>query len=368
MNKAQQEELDRINELKAKIWSRTIINLMRDNKNPFEITKDEIESNKGRIEKALRLLDSYVTFNREEVVKSNSYSRTIKEIYTVDMLDESIDFGTAPIFDISVTFLHDQIFKNELNSKSDMDNIGYRSIDSLSPTEIIYVYWHQEEYSILKTKTTFTRIDVLPKALLDIRTKTMLRAIIDQYYHNHFHSRLEKYLDLPEGSIKTTDHFDISIRNFAAHGYRFSMEAYYGTGGFQQEYQHFHDYFEALLKNLKKFGEIIEKAGGHAEIVKSYRKEIIEHLLITSPLHAFQPIKDDTDIPWNLRKDDIEKAFDNPYFNSFILTHAQFFEYDTLYGEDTSILVIDAYNSCKNFKETTFSPEADEFYMIEGSK
>lgn len=53
MNKAQQEELDRINELKARIWSRAIINLMRDNKNPFEITEDEIESNKGRIEKAL---------------------------------------------------------------------------------------------------------------------------------------------------------------------------------------------------------------------------------------------------------------------------------------------------------------------------
>lgn len=365
MNKTQQEELDRINQLKAKIWARAILNIMRDKEKPFEITDEGIESNKGRIEKALRLLDSYVTLTRHE--RGKKYSKATA-IYTINYLDESIDFGTEPILDISVPTLHDAIFGWDLETKSDIDTIGYRTLDSFKDTEIIYIYWHQEEYSILKTKTTFTSVYALPRAIVDTRTKNMLRAIIDQNFHTHFHARLEKYLDLPEGSIKTQDHFDVEIRNFAAYGYRFSMEDYYGKNGFQQEYQHFHDYFEALLKNLKKFGEIIEKAGGHAEIVKSYRKEIIEELLISSPLYAFQPIKNDEDIPWQLRRKDIDKKLQNPHLNSFLLTHAQFFDYDTLYGEDTSILVIGADNLCKDVHKTTFSPEADEFYMVEGSK
>jgi hypothetical protein len=365
MNQTQKEELERTHELKAKVWSRTAYKIMTGQPNPYEITRDVIESNKGRIEKALRLLDSYTIYTR--IDQEKAYGRNAKNtvIYTVQHLDESIFIGTAPSFDISIQFLHDRIFDYTLSKKSDMDTIGFRSLDSLSNTEILYVYWHQEEYIILNIEKI---IHVLPRAIDETRIKTILRAIIEQNLHTNFHYWVEKYLGIPEGSINRDDHFDISIRNFAAHGYRFSNIAYYGTNGFQEEYQHFHDYFEALLKNLMKFKELIHAAGGHDKIVESYRKEIIEELLVSSPLYAFQPPEDDSNIPWDQRRPETEKRLRNPFLNAFLLAQAQYFDYDTLYEGDTSLLVIDKNNNCMRFEETTFTPNINERALIEGSK
>lgn len=363
--KLSKEDTERLNELKARVWAYTAKKLMNGDPNPYEIKKDNIEDHKGRIDKALRLLDSYTEYTRTDKVKTGWGFRS-EEIYTITHLDESLFIGIAPQFNLSIQFLHDEIFnQEELTEKSDIDTVGYRALLNLKDIEIIYVYWHQDEYLFLKTNVGTL---VLPRALNDSRTKTMLRAVIDQYFHNNFHSRLEKYLGIAEGSINHEDHFSLSIRNFAAHGYRFSIEAYYGTNGFQQEYQHYHDYFEALLKNLARFKEIIDAAGGHSEIVKSYRKEIIDQLLMDAPLYAFQPVPDFSNLPYEERPVRAQKLYKNPFLYGFLLANAQFFDYETLYDGDTTILVIDAMDQCIRVEETAFHPERKELDMIESSR
>jgi len=198
--------------------------------------------------------------------------------------------------------------------------------------------------------------------------KSIMRSIIEQYFHSNFHTKIEKLLKVPTGSIKHDDHFDLQIRNFSAHGHRFTMENYFGKNGFIDEYTHYHDYFEALIKSLNRFNSIIQQAGGHAALLESYRKEIIEHLIEVAPIHAFQPCKENR----HFSKIPIKEQFECPFLSAFILKNASYLNYDLLYEEDKSILFIDEDNVCTKYggsiEDTVFTPKQDELDLINENK
>lgn len=359
MNKQQLEELERTNELKCTVWGKALLNELLQKTNPHEITSESIESNLGRISKAIRLLGNNVRYIGERVIKE-SWGNSRKTYYQVQNIEDSRQYEEVPTFPTDLPTVHDNIFDFSPSSQFDMDTVAYRSISSLTRKETIYVYWHQNEFDIVSGEPD---VRLYPKALLDTRFKLIMRSMVEQFFHSNFHTRIESYLGLPEESIKMEDHFKLEIRNFAAHGHRFSLEKYFGTNGFMEEYTHFRDYFQALINKMNDFRTVIQAAGGHVAITEKYRKDIITFLKRSAPLHAFQTTVD--------RDDSIDKTFKNPFLNSFILRNAQYLDYDTLYSNDKNILFINESNTCTSRKgrrligeDTAFIPDPKELELI----
>ncbi len=373
MNKQQLEDLERTIELKKIIWGKAAYNLLTKKDDPYEIRSEAIESHRGRIGKAVRLLGDNVEDLGDKEVKE-SWGMTQVSMYKVRNLEDSKEFQKVPKFITTLAETHDALFNYYFSFQYDIDTIIYRDLSSLSNEETLYVYWHQDEYSIVHGKDEeggeYTRL--YPKASLDLRMRLVMRALVEQYFHSNFHSRVETYLNLPEGSIKKEDHYSPEIRNFAAHGHRFTLEQYFGTNGFLEEYTHFRDYFQALLNSLNHFREVIETAGGHAAVVEHYRKDIITHLKRNAPLCAFQKISDPESRFHIHHNKDIEEMYHNPFLNVFILRNAAYLDYDTLYKEDVSILFINDKNECTArvgtapLIDTAFKPQQGELDLIKG--
>lgn len=369
MNNADEKRLE---ELKIIIWGTIAKQHLAGQKNPDEINQTQIESHRGRIDKALRLLGSYVSSGRAIKDTSAWYTRE-KIIHTVNNMEESESLGKAREFTSTIKDIHDELFNQDYDTQFEIDTVSYVSIGDLTNEQAIYVYWHKDEYQFaegtISKSVILNETKIYPKALLNTRMKAMMRSIIEQYFHTNFHTKIEKLLNVPTGSIKHDNHFELEIRNFAAHGHRFSMEKYFGTNGFIDEYTHYRDYFEALIKSLNTFNNIIQQAGGHAAILETSRKEIIEHLKETAPLHAFQPLKEKE---YNYRRArDMEEQFKNPFLNTFILRNASYLNYDLLYKDDQTILYLDEDNRANLFnalikEDTKFTPNPDELNLING--
>jgi len=372
MNKQQLEDLERTIELKKIVWGKVAYNLLTKKDDPYEIRSEAIESHRGRIDKAVRLLSDNVRFIGEKEVQE-SWGKTHAPIYRVNNLEYSKEFQKEPTFITTLAETHDALFEYYTTFQYAIDTVIYRDVSSLTDEETIYVYWHQDEFNIVHGKDDsreYTRL--YPVALLDLRMKLIMRSLVEQYFHTNFHSRVETYLNLPEGSIKKEDHYSPEIRNFAAHGHRFTLEQYFGTNGFLEEYTHFRDYFQALLNSLNHFREVIETAGGHAAVVEHYRKDIITHLKRNAPLCAFQKISDPESRFHIHHNKDIEEMYHNPFLNVFILRNAAYLDYDTLYKEDVSILFINDKNECTArvgtapLIDTAFKPQQGELDLIKG--
>lgn len=377
MNKQQLEDLERTIELKKIVWGKVAYNLLTKKDDPYEIRSEAIESHRGRIDKAVRLLSDNLRFIGEKEIKESYWGKIHTPFYKVNNLEDSKEFQKKPTFITTLAETHDALFKDSTTLFSDfqygIDTVIYRDVLSLTDEETIYVYWHQDEFNIVHGKDDsreYTRL--YPVALLDLRMKLIMRSLVEQYFHTNFHSRVETYLNLPEGSIKKEDHYSPEIRNFAAHGHRFTLEQYFGTNGFLEEYTHFRDYFQALLNNLNHFREVIETAGGHAAVVEHYRKDIIAHLKRNAPLCAFQKISDPESRFQSPHNKDIEEMYRNPFLNVFILRNAAYLDYDTLYKEDVSILFINDKNECTArvgtvpLIDTAFKPQQGELDLIKG--
>lgn len=359
MNKQQREDLDRTNELLTRIWGTVIKNKYRNKPNPDEITINQIESHQGRIQKAIKLLGRNIKYIGEQKVTT---SRSIK-MYKVLNLDQSKQFAKEPGFFDVIKLIHNTLFPINYDNQHDMDTLCYEHLLDMKGEHVIYVYWNEKEFDIVRGDDR-NDIRIYLRASLDKRMKAIMRSLVEHYVHSFFHNHIEDCLGLRSGAIKTEDHFSPKIRNFAAYGHRFTMEKFYGKNGFLDEYTHFRDYFQALIDHMKDFQTHIDKAGGHAAIIEQYRKEIIASLLKKAPLAAFSTLPKKE----AYQATSIADQYKNPYLNAFILKNAQYLNYDVLYSDDKDILYIDQNGRCSFAEDTTFQPKFDELELIAGKE
>jgi hypothetical protein len=194
----------------------------------------------------------------------------------------------------------------------------------------------------------------------------ILRATVEQRLQDDFTTRLEQYLSLPKGSVKDDNSFMVHVRGFSAYAYRFTNEAYYGVGGFMEEYQHFQKYFEALSKTLIALDTIIQKHGGHAAIIEEMRKKIIADFIDESPMYLNEKKEDDNEPYYHSMGDRLQKSYKSPVLNTFLIRNAQYFDYEVLYGEDKSI--VNLHNTSNGNQDSIFTPDDKELQLIKATE
>jgi hypothetical protein len=333
----------RLTQLKLRIWGHVAKQLIRDPKAPHHCPESKIESNKGRITKALRDLGGLVSF--KERIQEKQYSRS--EInYQVNEFDaQSATLATVPVFLTTWKEYHDEVFQNfGFKCQEEFDSIGYRGIDGLKNSEAIYVYWHQDEYEIIRGTDKHATC-LFPKALKETRTKAMLRGIVEQHHQDDYTTKLENYLGLPALSLKRDDSDHITVRSFSARAADFRPDM---IKEFQREYETHRLYHEALLYNLNKLETMIQEKGGYDSVTREMRKASMTDLLINAPLAL--GYEEDRDLGNFDQRQEVVKRYMDKYLNTYLLRNAQMFDYDILFGEDESVTYLSR-NSYANVPE-----------------
>lgn len=364
MSKQAERDRARKEELRLKIWGIVAKNLLKEEENPYLIRDTQIESHKGRFNKALRLSKDIVSFSHEKRSESISY-RPAKKYYKVDHFDRSKDLAQYPKFLKTWQEYHREITSLWVDTEEDpLIGLGYRAPDELAPEEALYVYWHLQEFEWIidpyNKKTVY-----FPKVLKDTRLKAMLRAMVEDHFQMDFVRKLERYLDLPKSALKDISRFTVEVRNFAAHARCCSKKMYEGEKGFLKEYKHYIKYFQALEAHLRSIIARIKAAGGYAHIVREMRKDSIRILMDESPLHVNY---ESDDHKWSSPRFSGFKMHADPnmkkYVSLFILRNPWFFNYNALYANDESIQHIEEDHIAEAEEDYSFDPPQGELDVI----
>jgi hypothetical protein len=305
------EDQERLAELRLKVFGNVAKKLLLGDKEPYWLTKDQIEGHGGRIEKALRLLreGGYLGRIHTEEIKGpyNSHSVHIYEILKFD--EESAQYGNPDTLD---TFNKDL---RMLYGFSDPVHAGYVDINQLSCGNAITVWHHKGEYRYIPGQGVYP--------LIHERTHNIavLRCIIEQRLAETYKVRFQKKVnlsgELPEEHERRIDHRNI--------GYSPSLLSDAGLCDYEGEYLHWERYFRSLRQNLIAFRDTIKGAGGPAEVIKQMRLECMAELMHEAPLFAIKKGVDD---------DAKGKA-------KFILQSSSLFDYEIIYGQDPSVTHIE---------------------------
>lgn len=345
---AKADDKARTHELMLRVWAEVARNKLLNEELPDAIPVTTIEGHRGRQGKAIRLLDDIVSYAGERnTSKYSTYSHKVR-YYRVHKFDLSEEYAEQTT-DYPKTWDHYHHFMYIYSHRDDMALLGYKDIKDLNDASTLYVYWHQDEYDIIKEED---HINVYPKALLETRLKALLRAIVEEHVHTDYTRKLERYLDLPENSLKEETSTLVSIRNYTAEAGDFTRERYEGSKGYLEELKHYRDYYQAQLNDLERFVAIVHNKGGYAKIVEEMRKDSIQQILHLAPLHITATKKEDEGYHSEMKAHLI---------NKYLLAHADYFDYDILYGEDTSIGYI-------HHDKIDFEPPEDELKLIDADK
>ena len=313
-------------------------------------TKD-INGHAGAVKKDIRLLkasgDIYANGTQFRLYGNAPIFKV------VNFRTDSQAYEVLPVFRHTMRDLCNEVFagyryRNMKVNSHEMDLVGYRAIRDLNSSEAIYVYWHQDEFFIYEDYIYLKSLEVT-------RVKAALRAIVEVRLGKDYKEKVAAQLGLPRNAINKLEEIEMSFRNFALYPSTLTEESFKGAGGFFEEYTHRLSVMEALHKNLTKFWELVQAAGGTKLIIREFRKEIIEDLLQKAPLYLNKK---------NLDLDDPITA--QVSVSKFILNYASNLNYEYLY-EDVSIEHINEHNRCrKELPFKLFEPDGDELLLVGG--
>lgn len=356
-----QEDTNRLNELKTKIFGFAARRLIRGDKKPFEIEAREIEQHRGRREKAVRLLkcDGCLEFLRTKK-DPNSYRDSETPVYSILKFDtDSQQYAVVPTFTEKWYQFYQDIFLNRYNihNQDEYDVVGYRTTSDLKHGEAISTWWNKDLYDIVTVRDANNNdksTHVYPKALRVIRIRAMLRAIIEHSVQVNYHDQLAEALGYPKGSLKEEESFTISYRN-VAHNIQLLTKPVMEE--FVKEYQYRIEFFKSLAGSLQAFMDKVDQSGGYEVTVRKFRKDRMEALLVESPLLINAKYKEE-----------YGDAGMNRWINSccarFLLRHSDEFNYDILYGSDESVSYLKS-DTVELDHETFFKPEENEVRLFD---
>ena len=334
---------ERYDQLKLRVMGAVAQNLLDDREDSYILTGHTIESHAGRRSKAIRDLGALIRYHGKN--KSDSLYRVMS--FDVD----SPDLAVEPVWLSSWEGYYPEL---RYAGRHGMEMLGYMRVQELSRRESIYVHWRRDEHDRVKEGDSYY---YYPRALQQKRIKAILRACVEYHFNEHFRENLESYVGIPQGALKEDPSYILRIRNVGAYSANLSAERLFGEGGYVKEYEHHIKFFQALLKNLHRLNDLVEKKGGYEEVVRRMRRASMKKLLEEAPLKIGVEPPEGPYIQYSPEVLNKEKAL-------FILRHADLFTYEDLYADDESVLLL-AEDELVDPGTACWTPAEDETRIIE---
>lgn len=286
----------RLNRTLIKIFAQIVENLMLPkNKDiassPYKIKADGIDSDRRSKDKTMYILRSAGALPPSRSEKDNTYSWSsgYTTYYDYEAIFKKHSEGYAePIVFPDIPhkisdFLASDSLKFFSTDKESLDFYGYKTLHELTPTQKIYLYYHQDLYH------TFidNKLMIYPKALLESRTKAVLKALMRMYCEEDMLSYLKRKFDLDlTGQEQSREEYDtdfkITLRNFARHPITFSESC------FETAYNNYTKEHNASVDKINfeynRLKALVDKLGeGCGSVLEDYIKESVENLVGKAP-------------------------------------------------------------------------------------
>lgn len=255
------EDKARLLELKIHVWAHVAKALLEKDSDPYIMFQSEIEFNRGRWAKALRLLNS------EGILKHLD-----KERYEVLKFDEAKALATKPVFDLvwHKSVLYD-VYTGLTEAKT-INSAGYMDIDKFRKTDILYLYFHQDEFNSIKFGYQDRNDGFYLKELETIRNKMILKSLLEIELQNNFPQYVRHFAGYKDTAILSDIHTEFEFKKYA-------MSSVFVREGFADIFEQYKEQAELandLYEAFNKTRSWVESVGGYSEAVKIIRKQILQ--------------------------------------------------------------------------------------------
>lgn len=291
--KEQEKYQLRLNNYICKIFAGIVKELLipeKKNSSPYKVKASDIDDDKRSQRKTFEILRSagalppsqsekregyysYTTYyDYEELFKEHSESYA-----------ESFEFPEIP--NKIKDFLQSDSLKHFSTDKEYLDTYGYKDFNRLYSKNKIYLYYHQDLYHFIKD----TKLQFYPKAMLESRTKAVLKALMRMYCEEDMLSYLKRKFDLDlTGQEQSRDEyktdFKFNLRNFSRYPTTFSEHCFEtASKNYAIEYNANVAKINFEYNRLKALKDKLDSAGGCSAVLEGYIKESIENLVSKAP-------------------------------------------------------------------------------------
>jgi hypothetical protein len=336
MNKQDQE---RLLELKLRVYAKVASQFIDpdndpdDNNDSTVIYESNIEGNKGRIDKAVRMLKEAGVI---EKLKSKIPDITH---YKVLKFDEAKALGIKPEFDLfwrnHIGDVSNGMYREidageeaiqesldiEDTTNDNLKDIGYKSFREFSDAEKIYIYYHMDEFDVYTWKREkYTGKEYYRKDLLTFRHKMILKCLVELELLFNFPHYLKHFsgYEILEASIAN----DYEFRKYAISSVFLKDE----INDILATYEEHKNRANLMQDAFNKTVAWVKSVGGYKEAIKVIRKQIIEDF--SKGKKRFELCLEDAET--NGYKREYLTRF------KFVESHIDLFNYETLY-EDVSL-------------------------------
>lgn len=307
MNTADKE---RLLELKIHVWYQVAHKLIENEDHPYILPGYEIETHKGREDKAIRLLTD-----------AGIITKTGNKVYKVLRFEEAKELATKPIFNIN----WDQQILGEVHEGitllNRLNKAGYKAIERFSKTEVLYIYFHKDEFNTIKEKNEHhdNGWDIFYlKELTVLRDKMVLKALVEIELQNNFPQYIQHFVGYDSSLIYPSVKEEFTFKKYAISSVFLNGE----LEGIFESYTNNTNKANAMNDAFNRTIAWVDSAGGYQEAIKIIRKQIIKDFTENFKRFAVCLYPDDSDR--------LASVSYSPRFK-FINNHKDLFNYETLY-------------------------------------
>ena len=313
MNKV---DTERLTELKVHVWSRVAKYLLEEKKeDPYQIFDSFIESHRGRVNRALTLL------KKAEVISKTKGKD--KNLYNILKFEESKKLSVKPTFTKNLV---DTIIINVNNNSDDYKNLkrlGYKYLQNFTEAEILYIYWHLDEFNVItwKNENYIKKVYYLKvyylKEQMTFNNKAILKSFVELELLSNFPQYIQAQVGYSDQLIRPEIELEFEFKKYAISSVFLNgeLEAIFEC------YKEHNDNVNAMLDSFNKTKAWVANVGGYQEAIKLIRKGIIDDF--SKNIKRF-PMNSGKDVLYN---QDYVAIF------RFINDFPKLFNYETLYGD-----------------------------------
>lgn len=304
------EDKARLLELKIHVWAHVAKALLEKGDRPYTMFQSEIEFNRGRWAKALRLLNS------EGILKALG-----KELYEILKFDEAKELATKPVFDLA---WHKSILVDVysgLTEAKTINSAGYLDMDMFSKTEILYIYFHQDEFNAIKFGYEDRNDGFYLKELETLRNKMILKSLLEIELQNNFPQYVQHYAGYKDTAIQSDIGIEFEFKKYA-------MSSVFVRGEFASIYDQYKanaDLANDLYDAFNKTSSWVDSVGGYPEAIKIIRKQIIQDFIVGHRRFSNYTCLDTSDNAKEYKSMSYKPMFD------FVAKNKSLFSYEALY-------------------------------------
>jgi hypothetical protein len=333
----------RLQELKLTVYGRVAKALLENEQRAYAIHSSSIESNRGRVDKAVRLL-------KEAGVISKGKD---SDLYAIHKFEEAIELAQKPVPGKQYENLASEVI-NVADDYSNLIKVGYNPIEKFSILEILYIYFHENEFSTITCKHLHeTWKQYCLKEHVVFNTKMILKCLVELEMFLNFPQYLQHFVGYNKDAVSAEVKENFVFDKYAISAVFLNNE----LDSIFKSYENNINKATAIQDSFNKITAWVTNVGGYQEAIKTIR-----NLIIKDFTEGFKRFK----IRLENIKDPHEEADKNykPMF-MYIQNHKSLFNYEALYkdaalkGEEVLNLNISQYLGY--YRDSVSTVDLEEF-------